>query len=164
MIHQAKLMMFVDRSKPVAYPLSVQAPLFVEEEYGPARYKLSHVIQWTHSLQAIGSVAASVVYDRLVQVNALQYSLGLQDGMIIRRKGIKVFRSVFGGRSLFLPRAAVQCRDHSFRAPLLDGCGRSVKIHWISLGAGLNSHNVVGLFPEFREVLGNRKVPLLDVA
>ena len=106
---------------------------------GPAEYDLSKVDQWLHDEQKRRSVQGNTIYKHLTDTNGLASCLNLQDGLAIQKKGIAVFRKLFGGKAVFLWGSVVQLRLGGLGVPCLCGRGGGVGLRWDWLGNGWSS-------------------------
>jgi len=126
----------VDRSVKPKYPSWTEKVEHPELECsGPTEYDLqTEVEQWFHDDQK-NMVVGNIIYKQLQKDDALATCLNLQDGLSIAKKGIVVFRSLFGEKSLFLWRSVVQQKDdgHLFVPYICDTSGMVV-VCWGWLG------------------------------
>lgn len=125
----------VDRTVKPVYPDWMKKVMHPElEGAGPSEYDLATVEQWLHDDQKGNWVKGQRIYDHLKKTDTLKTCLGLRDGEEIKKKGIEVFRKVFGKNGVFLWASVVQDRGGYLHAPYLFGYGGEVVALWLWLG------------------------------
>jgi hypothetical protein len=69
----------------------------------PSEYDLDDVVIFQNaSLGFLNSVYGEEIYERLLSMGLIKACLHFQDGLIIKRKGVEVYRQIFGERILCL--------------------------------------------------------------
>jgi len=128
----------VNRSVRPAYPDWVDKVMNPElESSGPAEYDLvTSIALWRHDGQESGVVTGQVVYDYLREHGMLTSCLSLSDALEIQKKGVAVFRKVFGDNAVYFWKSVVQDRDvRLLDAPCLCVGGGGVALRWHRLGS-----------------------------
>lgn len=130
----------VDRSVKPSYPDWMKKMMHPElEATGPAEYDLqTRVEQWLHDDQKNGVVVGDTIYKHLKDTDALASCLNLQDGLVIKEKGIAVFRKLFAGKAVFLWGSVVRGRG-GLNVPCLCESGGKVVVDWHWLDSNFHS-------------------------
>ncbi len=102
----------VNRSVRPAYPDWVDKVMDPElESTGPAEYDLvTSLTLWLHEGQKGGAVTGTVIYDYLKKHDMLTSCLSLQDALEIQKRGVTVFRQVFGNNVVYFWKSVVRRR------------------------------------------------------
>jgi hypothetical protein len=135
----------IDRSTSPVYPDWVTRVLHPElGSVGPAEYDLATIGLWLHDGQKNDAkMHGDRIYGYLKSENMLGRCLGLRDGEEIRKKGVRIFRTFFGGRSLFLWKSVVEFNG-DLRVPAIPYGGEG-DIRWVWLGFDWRSIDPAGL-------------------
>lgn len=121
----------VDRSVKPSYPDWFKRVMHPELECaGPAEYHLQGVELWLHDDQKNGTVEGNTIYKNLKKTKSLGSCLNLQDGLVIQKKGIAVFRKLFSGKAVFLWGSVVQRRYGNLIVPYLCEFDDKVVVRW----------------------------------
>ena len=135
-----ELIVHVDRLVRPSYPHWVKRLKHPELECtGPATYDLTNIDLWLHTQRR-----GTYIYSELIRAGLIASCLNLQDALAIRRKGLAVFRAVFGGKVPFFWASAVEqrgVRELPFRVPFLYESNESVVLGWGSEDDGFTSDN-----------------------
>lgn len=128
----------VDRSVRPVYPDWAKVVMHPElEAVGPAEYDLAKVELYLHDEQKDGKwMKGTKLYDHLKETDSLKNCLGLHDALEIQKKGIKVFRKLFGGKAVFCWKSVVRSRDGDLFVPCVCVGGSLVVVSWDWLGHG----------------------------
>jgi len=123
----------VDRSVRPVYPdLAKVVVMHPELEIvGLAEYDLSNVELYLHDDQKDGKwMEGTKIYKHLKETDSLKACLGLQDALEIKKKGIEVFRKLFGGKVVCCWKSVVRDHDGNLYVPYVyDGSDRVV-VDW----------------------------------
>jgi hypothetical protein len=103
----------VDRSIKPTYPDWVGKVMDVElESTGPAEYDLdTDVIVWPHDQQESDEPTGQTIYNYLKKSGLLVSCLSLRDAEEIQKKGVDVFRELFGSDTLYFWKSVVKQRN-----------------------------------------------------
>jgi len=121
----------VDRSISV-FPSWVKKVLHPKlQTVGPAEYDLAKVGLYLHDGQKNGKwMKGTELYDHLKETASLKDCLGLHDALQIQKKGIKVFRKLFRGKSVFCWKSVVCDQGDSIAVPYVIDDGSKVVVDW----------------------------------
>jgi hypothetical protein len=126
----------VDRSVKPTYPDWVKKILHPElESSGPTDYDLATVEQWLHDGQKDARyVKGQVIYDYL-KSNPAEFARqhSLRDLEEIQKKGIKVFRKLYGGKAVFAWKSVVRDRSGFLSVSYLYEHDSGVVLGWLWL-------------------------------
>ena len=123
----------VDRSVRPAYPGWVDKVMNPElDSTGPAEYDLATSISlWLHDGQEGGTTNGMVIYDHLKKHDMFPSCLSLQDAQQIQKKGVAVFRKVFGNNAVYFWKSVVRYRGvRRLHVPCLCVHGVRVVLSW----------------------------------
>jgi len=125
----------VDRSVLLVYPDWVKEVVDHEVETdGPSEYDLSESELWLHDVQKNGWPNARLIYEHLKKNGMLCSCAGLADGIEIQKKGVVIFRELFGEKSIvFLWRSVVLSHGGCLVVPYLHASSNEVLIGWHNL-------------------------------
>ncbi len=135
---------YVNRVTRPSYPNWRRHVLHPEfERHGPSTYDLAALDLWIPDMQRAGSVSCAEVHEHLKLTDTLPQCLNLQDGVAIRKKGLRLYTSLFGERSIFLWKSVVVNRWRDTCVPYLFVYDRrEVIITWLYFSqhlAGINN-------------------------
>lgn len=135
----------VDRSVRPVYPDWVKMVMHPElEKTGPTEYDLAKAVDlWFHDDRKIDLAKGSPIYQHLGDTETLKTCLGLRDGEEIKKKGIAVFRKIFGGNVVFLWKSVVHHHDGGVYVPGLCEHNGSVVMDWHWTGSSFVFRPVV---------------------
>ncbi len=120
----------VDRMIHLAYPCWVKELVHPELECtGPMEFSLSKVELWLYDGQK-WRVNIQAIYNYLKETDNLSLCLSLQDGLVIQKMGIGVFRKFFKGKAIFLWKSVVWDRHNHLQVPRLREVDSKVVINW----------------------------------
>ncbi len=139
----------VDRSVRPAYPDWVEKAIHPELECtGPAEYDLATAVSlWFHDLQKGGVTTGQVIYDYLKKHGLLASCGSLPDALEIQKKGVEVFRKIFGNNYAYFWKSVVRHRgDGSLCVPFLYVDGDRVVLYWSWLGYVWHGHELAVRF------------------
>lgn len=123
----------VDRSVRPTYPDWVDKVMHPElESTGPTEYDLATAVSlWRHDGQKGSRCTGQVIYDHLKGSGMLASCLSLQDAVEIQKKGVAVFRQVFGNNFVYFWKSVVQYRgSRRLDVPYLFVGGGEVVLSW----------------------------------
>ena len=123
----------VDRSVRPVYPDWARVVMHPElESTGPVEYDLATAVSlWLHDGQKSGVGTGQVIYDHLKGHGMLASCGSLQDALEIQKKGVAVFRKVFGNNVVYFWKSVVRFRDdRSLNVPSLYVHGGEVVLFW----------------------------------
>lgn len=127
----------VDRSVRPVYPDWAKVVHPELEAVGPDEYDLAKVELYLHDDQKDGkSMKGTKLYDHLKDTDSLKNCLGLHDAPEIKKKGIKVFRKLFGNKTVFCWKSVVRDRDGNLDVPCVYGDSNGVVVYWRWLDDG----------------------------
>lgn len=138
----------VDRSIRPVYPDWARVVMHPElEVVGPAEYDLTKVELWLHDDQKNGKWMGGVhIYEYLKETDGLKNCLGLHDAVEIQKKGIALFRKLFGHKVVFCWKSVVRDRDGSLNVPYVGGRGGNVMVDWGWLGSDWDGNHPAARF------------------
>lgn len=146
---QINTLIRIDRSVKPAYPDWVKEIMHPElEAVGPAEYDLVKVELYLHlhDEQDGKRMKGTKLYDHLKETDSLKNCLGLHDALEIQKKGIKVFRKLFGIKTVFCWKSVVRSHDGSLNVPYVYGGGSKVVVDWSWLGNDWRGRNPAARF------------------
>lgn len=122
----------VDRSIRPVYPDWVKEVMHHElKAVGPAEYDLAKVELYLHDGQKNGSwMKGTKLYEHLKETDSLKNCLGLHDALEIQKKGIEVFRKLFGNKMVFCWKSVVRDHDGNLGVPYVYDVGDEVVVDW----------------------------------
>lgn len=123
----------VNRSIRPAYPNWVVEVMHPElEAVGPSEYDLAKQVElYLHENQKNGKwMKGTELYEHLKKTDILKNCLGLHDAVEIQKKGIRVFRKLFGGKAVSCWKSVVRHCDGCLRVPCVYDDGRRVAVCW----------------------------------
>lgn len=138
----------VDRSIRPVYPDWAKVVMHPElEAVGPAEYDLATVELWLHDEQKSGKwMKGEALYRYLKETESLKNCLGLHDAVEIQKKGIALFRKLFGGKAVFCWKSVVRNRFGYLHVPYVCGGGGEVVLYWDWLGSGWSAYGPAARF------------------
>lgn len=105
------------------------------EAVGPTEYDLSKVELYLHDKQKNGGyIVGTSLYEHLKETDSLKDCLTLHDALEIQKKGIKVFRKLFGNKAVFCWKSVVRHRLGHLFVPYVYVDGDGVVVDWVWLG------------------------------
>ena len=139
----------VNRSVRPVYPDWVKVVMHPElEAVGPAEYDLANVELYLHDVQKNGErMEGTKLYHHFKETGSLKNCLGFHDAIEIQKKGVKVFRKLFGGKVVFCWKSVVRSLDGNLFVPYVYGGGSLVVVGWRWLSNGWDSHGPAARFP-----------------
>lgn len=123
----------INRSVRPVYPDWVDKAMNPElESTGPAEYDLATSVSlWFHDKQKRCVTTGQAIYDYLKKHDMLTSCLSLQDAVEIQKKGVAVFRQVFGDNVVYFWKSVVQGRGpRGIYVPYLGVDGDGVVLDW----------------------------------
>ena len=139
----------VDRSVHPTYPDWMYRVLHLDLECtGPDDYNLTTAVSlWLHDDQKGGVATGNVIYAFLKEHGMIESCLSLQDALAIQKKGVAVFRRVFGDNVVYFWKSVVRRRDSGrLLVPYLYVSGDEVVLRWSWLGGGWYGHEPAARF------------------
>lgn len=139
----------VDRSAALVLPAWAGELVYPElQAVGPAEYDLAKQVElYLFGKQNSGGFETGhAVHDHLKETDSLKNCLGLHDALEIQKKGIKVFRKLFGDRAVFCWKSVVRDHDGRLGVPYVCDDGSKVVVFWRWLGYGWDG---IGLAARF---------------
>lgn len=133
----------VDRLVRPVYPAWVGVVMHPElESTGPAEYDLATSVSlWLHDKQKRGTTTGQVIYDHLKERDMLASCLSLYDAVEIQKKGVAVFRQVFGAINIYFWKSVLEDRSpRHLRVPYLYVHDGKVVLDWHWLAGGLSDN------------------------
>ncbi len=122
----------VDRTNIPTYPHQTMKLVNPEmETVGPSRYNLSEVELWPSETQEKKSwrTTGHTVFKELEKEDFV-LCLNLQDGIVIKEMGIKIFRKFWKGKRLFFWGTVVRYRNGNLYVPYLCEKSGQVIMRW----------------------------------
>lgn len=122
----------VDRSIRLFYPDWMKAVMHLElETVGPVEYDLAKVELYLHNKQKDGKrMQGTQLYDHLKDTGSLKSCLGLHDALEIQKKGLVVFRKLFGVKAVYCWKSVVRDCEGNLRVPCVCGGSDKVVLLW----------------------------------
>lgn len=131
------IIIHVDRFARRVFPDFVEVVMHPElQAVGPTEYDLAKEVElYLHEGQNkdVG-INGIELYKHLYETNSLKICLGLHDALEIKKKGVMVFRQVFGNKSVPCWKSVVRGFDGCLHVPYFeDGGRRGVVVDWRAL-------------------------------
>ena len=125
------------------------------EGMGPSEYDLAKIRCYTHPVQKHKSgISGEGLYWHLRDTDSLKHCLGIQDAIEIKRKGLRVFRKLFGKKIMICWKSIGRDSEGTLRAPYICevSMGRSGR-NILSMGWGIvtNPTNEIHFAAQFPE-------------
>lgn len=125
----------IDRSVRPVYPDWTKVVMHPElETVGPSDYDLAKIELYLHDGQKNGKwMKGERIYEYLKETDTLKACLGLHDVVEIQKKGVAVFRKLFGNRTVFCWKSVVRNSSGSLIVPCVCVRGDKVVLYWVWL-------------------------------
>jgi hypothetical protein len=137
----------IDRSVSPVYPCWIEKVMHPEfENIGPNEYDLGQIELRLHVGQNAGVVAGYRIYEHLRRTDSLKSCLGLLDAAEIHRKGITLFKEIFGDKSVYFWRSVVQDRSGGLHVRCLHARSEFLVARWDWLDLGWNDNRPAAQF------------------
>lgn len=116
----------------LVYPEWMNKVMHLElEAVGPTEYDLSKIRLYLHDEQKDGkSIVGHRLYEHFKETNMIKNSLGFQDALEIQKKGIVVFQTLFGNKSIQCWKSVVLGPNGNLYVPCVFGNGTIVVVDW----------------------------------
>ena len=125
----------VDRYDRLVYPIWAREVMHPDlEAVGPTKYDFAKVKLWLHEGQKGGKrTTGNVIYEHLKETDSLKNCLGLHDALEIQKKGLEIFRKLFGGKAVFCWKSVVRHDAGLLFVPCVYEHGAGVVVGWYCL-------------------------------